>query len=145
MAETIAEFPFIIPEQYVTIVTYCWRSARRQCSGPERPSPRSPNPHGGEDVVGPVGVALQRISPLTTGSRPASCRREDSSRPAYRPVALGLEQQLPQQRRHGHAGHGAFFRPWPSSPWDSRRRAASWRQAPSAAYCPPACLPASAP
>ena len=25
------------------------------------------------------------------------------------PVALGLEQQLPQQRRHGHAGHGAFL------------------------------------
>ena len=69
------------------------------------------NPHGGEDVVGPVGVALQGDLAVDHRQHGLQLHVEGGILPGQLivPVALGLEQQLPQQRRHGHAGHGAFL------------------------------------
>ena len=69
------------------------------------------NPHGGEDVVGPVSVAFQGNFTVDDRQHGLQLHVEGGILPGQLivPVALGLEQQLPQQRRHGHAGHGAFL------------------------------------
>ena len=69
------------------------------------------DPHGGEDVVGPVGVALQGNLAVDHRQHGLQLHVEGGilSGQLVVPVALGLEQQLTQQRRHGHAGHGAFL------------------------------------